>query len=109
MQLDPAGSRNFPTERNVGSRPAHCFGTFRLSYAATAAHPISACGGVRKPFVLLRPSLLLSLTSHETVGDAGVILSAFGSWMQALWDHGGPDGPSILFQPMELLATVEAW
>jgi hypothetical protein len=53
--------------------------------------------------------LLLYLISHESVGDAGVILSAFGSWMQALWDHGGPDGPSILFQPAELLTTIDAW
>ncbi|KAH9080394.1 midasin [Lactarius deliciosus] len=42
------------------------------------------------------------------LGEAGIILSAFGSWMQGLWDHGGPDGPSILFRPTELLATVDA-
>ncbi|KAH9065293.1 midasin [Lactarius vividus] len=44
----------------------------------------------------------------RNIGDAGIILSAFGSWMQGLWDHGGPDGPSILFRPTELLATVDA-
>ncbi|KAH9179366.1 midasin [Lactarius sanguifluus] len=42
------------------------------------------------------------------LGEAGIILSTFGSWMQGLWDHGGPDGPSILFRPTELLATVDA-
>ncbi|KAI9443340.1 midasin [Lactarius indigo] len=34
--------------------------------------------------------------------------SANHQWIQGLWDHGGPDGPSILFRPMELLATVDA-
>ncbi|KAI9508874.1 midasin nuclear AAA ATPase [Russula earlei] len=39
---------------------------------------------------------------------AGIILSAFGSWLQSLWDHGDPSGPSILLQPTELSTTIQA-
>ncbi|KAI0304301.1 hypothetical protein B0F90DRAFT_1235505 [Multifurca ochricompacta] len=41
-------------------------------------------------------------------GEPGVMLSIFESWLQALWSHGDSDGPSILFQPSELLGTVQA-
>lgn len=61
-----------------------------------------------RPFFLW-PFSLQSLISYKIVGEAGIILSAFGSWMQALWDNGGPDGPSMLFRPTELLATIDAW
>lgn len=49
------------------------------------------------------------LTDSSTAGDAGTMLSAFGSWLQALWDHDDPGGPSILFQPTELSMTIQAW
>ncbi len=52
---------------------------------------------------------LLSLTSHKIVGEAGVILSAIGLWLQTLWNHDGPDGPSILVRPTELLTIVDVW
>jgi hypothetical protein len=51
----------------------------------------------------------LSLTDSSTVTEAGTILSAFGSWLQALWEHDDPVGPSILFQPTGLSATIQAW
>ena len=49
------------------------------------------------------------MINSSTADEAGTTLSAFGLWLQALWDHGDPCGPSILFQPAELLATVQTW
>jgi hypothetical protein len=49
------------------------------------------------------------MTNSSTAGEAGTTLSAFGSWLQALWNHGDSCGPAILFQPVELLTTVQTW
>jgi len=51
----------------------------------------------------------LSLTDSSTATEAGTILSAFGSWLQALWEHGDSGGPSTLFQPTGLSTTIQAW
>ena len=51
----------------------------------------------------------LVLTDSSTATEAGTILSAFGSWLQALWEHNDSGGPSILFQPTGLSATIQAW
>lgn len=63
----------------------------------------------REMFVFWWFLLTVTLTDSSTVGEAGTILSAFASWLQALWDHDDPCGPSILFQPAELLTTAKAW
>ncbi|KAH9969750.1 P-loop containing nucleoside triphosphate hydrolase protein [Russula dissimulans] len=47
------------------------------------------------------------VTQSGKSGEAGITLSAIGSWLQALWDHGDPSGPSILFQPTELATTIQ--
>jgi hypothetical protein len=67
----------------------------------------TARSGMGPSYILARP--LLPLMKSSTAGDAGIILSAFGSWLQALWDHGDPGGPSILFRPTELLTTIHSW
>jgi hypothetical protein len=51
----------------------------------------------------------LSLTDSFSAIEAGTMLSAFGSWLQALWEHDDPGGPSIVFQPTGLSATIQAW
>ncbi|KAI0270022.1 midasin [Gloeopeniophorella convolvens] len=38
--------------------------------------------------------------------EPAITLSAFGSWLQALWEHGDPSGPSIILQPTQLSATI---
>lgn len=51
----------------------------------------------------------LSLTDSSAATEAGTILSAFGSWLQALWEHGDSGGPSTLFQPTGLSTTIQTW
>ena len=60
----------------------------------------------------VRPGIyahFLSLTDSFTATEAGMILSAFGSWLQALWELGDSGGPSMLFQPTGLSTTIQAW
>ncbi len=49
------------------------------------------------------------LINSSTATEGGTILSAFGSWLQALWEHDDSGGPSILFQPTELSTTIQVW
>jgi len=65
---------------------------------------------VRKMFVFLgKSSSSFRCLSPLSASEAGIMLSAIGSWLQALWDHDDPSGPSILFQPTELVATIQIW